>query len=316
MLRARAFVAAVLAGATLLAGCDMPVPDSGPPGTAPSPRPARPAPEPSAESLELAAYYQSVQRGLLIRGLLRTDGGGPDTPYSANDLARNFSRIALYQEYADVNGYQVAQETATPLQRWRDPVNLSLEFGATVSPETRRRTRAEVGKYALRLARVTGHPIRAVTGTGGGNFHILVLNEPERQAVGSRLRQLMPGISAASLAAFNKIPRETYCLVFTTSEGGLNTRRAVAIIRGELPGTMRTACLHEEIAQGLGLPNDSPRARPSIFNDDEEFGLLTSHDELLLKMLYDPRLAPGMTETEARPIVNQIALELTGGGSV
>jgi hypothetical protein len=43
------------------------------------------------------------------------------------------------------------------------------------------------------------------------------------------------------------------------------------VIRAEHPDLLRLSCLHEEIAQGLGLPNDSPRARPSIFNDDEEF---------------------------------------------
>ena len=73
---------------------------------------------------------------------------------------------------------------------------------------------------------------------------------------------------------------------------------------------MRTSCIHEEIAQGLGLPNDSPTARPSIFNDDEEFALLTAHDELLLRVLYDPRLEIGMTPDEARPIVDAIATEL------
>ena len=45
-------------------------------------------------------------------------------------------------------------------------------------------------------------------------------------------------------------------------------------------------------------------------NDDEEFAYLTRHDELLLKILYDSRLRPGMTEAEARPIVLQIAREL------
>ncbi len=40
-----------------------------------------------------------------------------------------------------------------------------------------------------------------------------------------------------------------------------------------------------EIAQGLGLPNDSPTARPTIFNDDEEFALLTRQDEMMLRML-------------------------------
>ena len=85
------------------------------------------------------------------------------------------------------------------------------------------------------------------------------------------------------------------------------------LIKGE-PGTGKTM-LAEEVAQGLGLPNDSPTARPSIFNDDEEFALLTTQDELLLKMLYDPRLSPGMTPDEARPILREIADELVGGPS-
>ena len=86
----------------------------------------------------------------------------------------------------------------------------------------------------------------------------------------------------------------------------------MALIRAEHPDLVRRTCIHEEIAQGLGLPNDSPTARPSIFNDDDEFALLTSHDELLLKMLYDPRLKAGMTADEARPVARIIARELMG----
>jgi hypothetical protein len=78
---------------------------------------------------------------------------------------------------------------------------------------------------------------------------------------------------------------------------------------------MRLACIHEEVAQALGLVNDSPTARPSIFNDNEEFGLLTLHDELLLKILYDDRLTPGMSAAVAAPIVRQIASELVDGQS-
>jgi acetyl-CoA acetyltransferase family protein len=83
----------------------------------------------------------------------------------------------------------------------------------------------------------------------------------------------------------------------------------------EHPDLMRLSCLHEEITQGLGLANDSPAARPSIFNDDEEFALLTPMDELMLKMLYNPLLTPGMTEAEARPIVDSLATALVGGES-
>jgi hypothetical protein len=38
-------------------------------------------------------------------------------------------------------------------------------------------------------------------------------------------------------------------------------------------------------------------------------------DEILLKILYDRRLRPGMTESEARPIVEVIAAEIMGGAS-
>ena len=65
----------------------------------------------------------------------------------------------------------------------------------------------------------------------------------------------------------------------------------------------------------MGLPNDSPKARPSIFNDDEEFALLTTQDEMMLQMLYNPALRPGMTEAEARPIVETLARRLMGGES-
>ncbi len=50
-----------------------------------------------------------------------------------------------------------------------------------------------------------------------------------------------------------------------------------------------------------------------MFNDDDEFALLTRHDELLLKMLYDPRLHAGMTAEEATPVAREIANELLGG---
>jgi hypothetical protein len=91
--------------------------------------------------------------------------------------------------------------------------------------------------------------------------------------------------------------------------------QAVAVVRAEHPDLLRLSCIHEELAQGLGLANDSPSARPSIFNDDEEFALLTPQDELMLRILYDRRLKPGMTADEARPIVERIAAELMAGGS-
>ncbi|MEM6677695.1 MAG: DUF2927 domain-containing protein, partial [Pseudomonadota bacterium] len=86
-----------------------------------------------------------------------------------------------------------------------------------------------------------------------------------------------------------------------------------AIIRDGLPPRLARSCVEEELAQAMGLPNDDPNVRPSIFNDDQEFALLTRHDEALLRILYDPRLAPGMTEREAMAIVPRIIEDMDTG---
>lgn len=303
--------------ALLLSGCDEALLTR--PG-APAPTPVVPeidppvVPAPSTESAELVRYYSRVEGNLVAQGLLRTDGGGRDAPFTADDLVRNFERIALYEEYANVGGRLIARQTASRLHRWEQPVRIQVEFGATVPKAKERRDRTSVTAFAARMSRVTGLPIRQVT--TGGNFHVFIVNEDERRALGPRIREIIPGIGKAAIDAVIDLPRSSYCLVFASDpDDNGSYRTAVAVIRGEHPDLLRLSCIHEEIAQGMGLSNDSPTARPSVFNDDEEFGLLTDHDELLLKMLYDRRLAAGMTAQEAMPIVRVIASELAGGSS-
>ena len=193
-------------------------------------------------------------------------------------------------------------------------MRLQLEFGASVPLAERARDRATVADVATRLARATGHPV-GLTG-GGGNFLVLVLSEEERAAIGPRLQELLPGLPASDVAAIRDLAPQNFCTVFAYSRDGAATyAEAVAVIRSELPDRLRRSCFHEELAQGMGLPNDSPTARPSIFSDTDEFGRLTPHDELLLRMLYDPRLRVGMTVEEARPVAQEIARELVGGES-
>jgi hypothetical protein len=52
------------------------------------------------KSAAARAYFAQVQRRCCQRGLLRTDGGGADTPFLGRMLADNFLRIALYDEYS------------------------------------------------------------------------------------------------------------------------------------------------------------------------------------------------------------------------
>ncbi len=289
--------------APLLVACDDTTP-----GRVPVP-PTRPevTVEPSAQSQALARYYLSLQNDLLARGLLRTDGGGPDASFSAEDLARNFARIAFHDEYAGPR-----PNTPGRLGRWTDPVRVGSAFGPSVAKDARTKDKEIISNYARRMGRVTGHSVAPVS--KNANFLVLVAGEDDGAFVTDQLRQFVPGIGADQIRLFVGVPRSIYCLVVAFSgQGDPDTyTRAVALIRAEHPDLVRRACIHEEVAQGLGLPNDSLQARPSIFNDDDEFALLTNHDELLLRMLYDRRLTPGMTEAEAAPITRALAREYLG----
>jgi hypothetical protein len=310
--RARVWLA-IAGGVLALSACDLAqtLPDR-----ARSAPPARVAPvyEPSAESRALRAYYAKLQSDLVARGLMRSDDGSRDAPFNERMLTANFIRIAMYDEFDTSTGRLVARETESRLRRWQEPVRVSLHFGASVPAARRGTDRARVASLLARLARVTGHPIRLVD--RDGNFHLHIVDEDERRALGSAVAAAMPGMSPSEIATFTGMPTSTYCQVSAMVDNASSEyRRAFAVVRAEHPDLLHLACLHEEIAQGLGLPNDSPLARPSIFNDDQEFALLTPMDELMLRMLYDARLRPGMTISEARPIITTIAEELLGGSS-
>jgi len=305
-------MAAGLGAFFALSACDMPPATS----TIPKERPEDLGPStPSVKSMDYRRYYTRVEARLKSQGLLRTDGGGPDTPFSKRQLVENFVRIALYDEYTVRGGRFVAQQTPSTLQRWEGPILMKVVFGASISEERRAKDRAEISRYAARLARISGADIRMTEGRA--NYHVLVMNTDELAAAGPRLRELVPGIDSATLNEVANLPRYTFCSVYAFSKRGRDDiyAAAVAVIRDEHPDLLRKSCIHEELAQGLGLANDSPHARPSIFNDDEEFAFLTRHDELLLNMLYDPRMKPGMDPETARRVAEVIASELLGGES-
>lgn len=307
----------IVASAAFLAGCAMTTPPvTGRAAFPPQPRIEKPIAQtpPSPASEALRAYYAGVQSELLSQGLMRTDTGAKDAPFNARMLANNFIRIAFFDEFDSSSGTLVARPTEKTLRRWDKPVRVGLAFGPSVPLARHAIERARVASFLARLSRLTGHPI-ALADTDI-NFHLQILNTDEIKAITPTIRRADPTIGQAELRSILEMPAATYCQVTYSIDDRTNLiERAFAVIRAEHPDLLHLSCLHEEITQGLGLPNDSPAARPSIFNDDQEFALLTPMDEMMLQMLYDKRLSPGMTAEQARPIIDQLAEALVGGDS-
>ncbi len=254
------------------------------------------------------AFYSQAEANLLAQGKMRTDYAPADAPFSYGDLVADFVRIVLYDEYRVANGRFEPSQNPAYLRRWEGPVRVAVLEGASVPAAQQKRDRATVAKYIRRLARLSGLDMR-LSPEEGANMLVLFLNEAEQRAFARQLPERYPNVDRAVIDAFANSPRNTFCAAFSfpSKENPAIYDFSLILIKAEHSDLMRKSCIHEELAQALGLTNDSPTARPSIFNDDEEFAFLTMHDEILLKMLYDPRLHAGMTASDIVPMLPEIA---------
>ena len=103
-----------------------------------------------------------------------------------------------------------------------------------------------------------------------------------------------------------------FFLSYFTDDGALTAARIV--INTDHPQEVVDHCLLEEITQSLGLPNDDPRIIPSIFNDSMQLRSLSFIDEVLVRLLYDPRLPAGAPREAALAIARLVLEELNPGG--
>jgi hypothetical protein len=92
------------------------------------------------------------------------------------------------------------------------------------------------------------------------------------------------------------------CLVRVVS-GRNGIKRSTAVIVSDEGEFLFKRCLVEELLQGLGPMNDDSSLSHSVFNDSSRHSRFTIFDQILLNMLYDPRIKPGMSAEQTREIL-------------
>lgn len=251
------------------------------------------------------ADFARWDANLRAAGKLRAERAPIDAPYTSRDLAENFAKIGFGSEFEIVDGRYsaIGADKSAPLTRWGGPIRYGL-FG-DYDPQDK----ASVAGFGLRLTQATGLEIRRAE--QDPNMLIFFLDEVGRDQVGALFEREPEYRPLADLfsawAADPKWPCSAEFYYHAPDRpDAYEIYFAVVYIRTEVTGLSRRSCIEEEIAQTLGLARDDPSLRPSIFNDDEEFALMTDHDAALLSLLYDERLRPGMTAATAMPIVRQI----------
>ena len=248
--------------------------------------------------------YTRLTDDLLAKGHLRQDPQPSDAPFDAVGLARSFRDVTFQYEFHFDGDRIVNQPLPKPLKRWRGTIRYKLTGDAHTPQDA-----TEIRTLTQRLSTLTG---LSFVPTDGAHDMLISIATPEGR---NRISQ---DLAARNMPIYRQrydIWRQTpgWMCGATLSSATKDPSRLVfahIFIGSEVSGLLRKACIQEEIVQSLGLTNDSDRARPSIFNDDLEFAVMTRHDEVLLQVLYDPRLEPGMAPEQAMPIVHRILADL------
>ncbi len=271
-----------------------------------------PVPPLPALPYDLGAYYAAAEAEIRAQGGMRTEYEPADAPFTKAALARDFMRIALFDEYQTVDGSYVASETPSNLRRFNGPVRVRVVSGGSTPAADTQFNAAAVAKFTRRLARITGLDMRLATNAERANMVVFFLSRDEQPPISRQLARYVTAPPIEVENAFASSSVDLLCAAFSLSNERTpdNYRSSIILIKSEHSIAQRNACVQEEMAQALGLTNDSPFARPSIFNDDEEFAALTRHDELLLRILYDPRLHSGMPPTEVRTLLPTIISDI------
>ena len=263
------------------------------------------------QETKLRKYYIRLEKRKTSLGLLRQDGGGADTPFDVDDIVEAFEQLAFYNEYDIDKNKLLPNSKAVSLAKWKSNTNIAVRFGGSVDKKQRDKDLQEINDLIRNLSQITNHKIKI--SQQNLNMYLVISNQKEIKGLIREIGLKRPEFDPKRIPIITQLPKDIHCMAMTSmsSEPNSAISSALVIIRSELPEIMRRACLHEEIAQTLGLTNDSHFARPSIFNDDDEFATLTQFDEILLQILYDHRLQPGISEKEAAQLVKQITNEIT-----
>lgn len=94
-------------------------------------------------------------------------------------------------------------------------------------------------------------------------------------------------------------PKADDCITYVTTDYRRFVITAAHVIIGRTP----RHCIVEELTQALGLGDDSRLIYPSVFNDASVPQGLFPWDAIMVRVLYEARLYPGIRMAAARPIV-------------
>ena len=218
-----------------------------------------------------------------------------NTPHwqTSSYIAKSFAEIALHSK---------SRSETKRIIKWEKGINYYFDHRF---PE---RTLNEqlTGLHIQHLSNITGVKMKHTKRRSNANLVIIFSKEK------NMVRDFTHSAGLKSTPAINRLIRKNVCLAYTSysSSGKIHHATVLVAVDKAREAAGLISCIVEELSEIMGLPNDSQKVYPSIFNDYSTDALLTGLDYLMLKILYDKRIKAGMTKHQMMPIVNKIIAEL------
>lgn len=196
------------------------------------------------------------------------------------------------------------------LMRWETPIR-AVTVGAS------ERDRQKVENHLALLAELTGLEVSVDhVERGAITFPIDLDGDHNMVVVFDNAETLFPYARAvASMLSIGLRSADHFTCAFVSSpsDSGRIAGALILIRNDPVIGTVGQeiirGCVAQEITQSLGLTGDLDNHVATIFSSFSVYIHPTADDRRLVRILYDSRLTPGMTEDQAAPIIRQIIAE-------
>jgi len=218
-----------------------------------------------------------------------------DAPWQSKDyIKKAFFEIAYKNEY---------QQKPSKLRRWNKDIKYKVDYFKLPAPFSMAENM--IDEQFKDLSDITSLSI--AKSDQAVNFKIILTkrvyyDEAIKKYIRSKVKNLATESNCVLLIKHRKYSLTEATVVIPVDH---------VVKYGLLP-----ACVVEELTQAMGLPNDSDWVKPSVANDKSVLDLLTGLDYLMLKILYDKRLAIGMSVDQSSLIVDEILLDFEKQGLI
>jgi len=210
-------------------------------------------------------------------------------------IAQSFQEVALGSEFGRPDNR---------IRKWVKPLNIYIQHNSG----NKALLNELVDAHTAHLSHISGLKIQRVNSINKANVKLFFTRQ-------SKLNKLITRHSGTAVALVNVTNTCFYNIELNKVAQVAKAQIYIPVDFAYNEGKL-VSCIVEELTQILGLPRDSEKVFPSIFNDKSTDDLLTGLDETLIRILYSSKIKAGMNKRSLANVLKPVIRTLNRKGLI